>query len=405
MRFTKKINSIDFLSNIYIYYILFSSYSVYMLFLFNASVVQLGTLIFSLFLIFAIKKGTINKNLLLFPIILSLLFLGASLMTTRDSVATALALTRFLTISYCVFALYKKKKNLCHLIYECLFSLMVFYFLCYMIFDIFMPDLGLSHMYDDVTNLDGISTYRLFENHFNFYIRWATSVTFLGFDIKRMCGFCWEAGQYQIYLNFILMYLLFFKDNNITDRYRVMFTLLNIALCGSTMGIIVAVFLLTTKAVIIGSGWKRLVTAFPYIVIGCGTILYFVNMKSMDAVYSYTTRTSELYLIYDIFFKNNILGGANVLANPSNGLVRFLWAYGYLALMVLILFIICIVNNKNLFRFWHQKIVFLVWFILSLLNEPIEYFNFTFFIFAIVMADTFEHQSKSFYFRLIGATL
>ena len=123
-------------------------------------------------------------------------------------------------------------------------------------------------------------------------------------------------------------------------------------------------------------------------------MLSIIQAKSVDSAYSFTNRTSELELITDIFFRNNIFGAANIATNGSNGLIRFLWAYGYLAIAAAVGIAVCIWKNKNLMELRRQKIVFFIWLVLSLFNEPIEYFNFTLLVVAIVVEDSLGWNGK-----------
>lgn len=123
-------------------------------------------------------------------------------------------------------------------------------------------------------------------------------------------------------------------------------------------------------------------------------MLSIIQAKSVDAVYSFTNRTSELGLITDILFHNNILGAENIMTNGSNGLIRFLWAYGYLAIAAVVGIAVCIWKNKNLMELRRQRIVFSIWLVLSLFNEPIEYFNFTLLTVSLVIVDTLTWNGR-----------
>lgn len=373
----------------YISYLIFSSYSVYMFL--NpkiATSVQLGILVLSVLSMLRFNKSRIKKNMLAIPVVIIGIFVAASILTTVDTVATILVGLRFLMILYCVVIFQQRDIDLLEIIYQVLFVLMFFYFCCYVVFDVFFPSLGLSYIRVPLVNQNGISTFAVYESHFYFYFRWATNSLIFGIPIKRLCGFCWEPGMYQLYLNYILMYLLFFDKTQRRNWKRIVFTVINIALCTSAMGFLVAVALFTVALMLQKNKVLRIICTIPLLVIGIMAIQSILVTKSVESAYSYSHRMSELSLLYDVLFKNHILGSAVIKSNGSNGLIRFLWSYGYLAVAVVIFLSICLVRNKK--RIWRkqQKIIFAIWLVLALVNEPIEFFNFTFLIAAFLIVDT-----------------
>ena len=378
----------------YILYLILSSYSIYMVVFPIGTIVQIGSLVVSAITIMYESRGKIAKSDFFLPIFVSVLFVAVSFLTTTDTFATIMIFVRFILIFYCVSILQRKDYDLLRIVYQCLFFLMTFYFCCYFIFDVMAPNLGLSYIRESIVNLDGISTYRVFENHFSFYIRWSTSASFFGVSIKRLCGFCWEAGQYQIYLNFILMYLLFFNGFSKNKKIRILFTTLNIVLCTSSMGFLVMVAMYMIALMRQKNKKLRVLCFIPLLAVGAFSILSIIQAKSVDAVYSFNNRTAELGLITDILFHNNIFGAENITTNSSNGLIRFLWAYGYLAIVAVVGIAVCIWKNKNLMELRRQRIVFSIWLLLSLFNEPIEYFNFTLLIVSVVIVDTLAWNGR-----------
>lgn len=390
----KNINCINLWIYFYILFLILSSYSVYMVVFKIGTSVQLISLGMSVLTLLIFVRVGIKKTVFFVPLIVMIGFTAASLLTTTDTFATIMIFARFILLFYCVSILQRRDYDLLRIIYQCLFFLMTFYFCCYVIFDLIAPNLGLSYIRESIVNLDGISTYRVFENHFSFYIRWATSVSFFGVNIKRLCGFCWEAGQYQIYLNFVLMYLLFFDKSSKKKKYKILFTTLNIILCTSSMGFLVMVAMYMIALMQQKNKIVRVLSFIPLLVLGAFSMLSIIQAKSVDAVYSFTNRTSELGLITDILFHNNILGAENITTNGSNGLIRFLWAYGYLAIAAVIGIAVCIWKNKNLMELRRQRIIFSIWLVLSLFNEPIEYFNFTLLIVSLVIVDTLTRNGR-----------
>lgn len=133
----------------------------------------------------------------------------------------------------------------------------------------------------------------------------------------------------------------------------------------------------------------------PILIIGVLVVQSILVAKSVESSYSYLNRTSELSLILDVLFKNPVLGNAVIKQNGSNGLIRFLWSYGYLAVGAVCFIGFCIVKNRNRISLTQQKLAFAIWWLLVLINEPIEYFNFTFLIVAFVIIDTSAAKRKN----------
>lgn len=381
---------VKWLIHIYIFYVILSSYSVYLVVFPIGTYFQIGMIILSVITLLCLIRKNIKKSLLLIPVIVSVVFTVLSLFSGTDTFSTFLIFLRFTLIFFCVSLINTRNINLFQIIFQCLYCLMVFYFCCYIIFDVLFPNFGLSYIRDYLVNADGVATYRLFENHFNVYIRWATNLQVGGITIKRMTGFCWEAGQYQIYLNFILMYLLFFDKNIRRKNFKVAFVIINIILCASSMGALIAVTLITIKLVLQKNKLLRYICFIPLLAMGVFAVIGIVNEKSTNNFYSFSHRTSELGLISNILFRNNIFGEENIKMNASNGLIRFLWAYGYVAIIAVIFIAVFLWKNKNRIKLKRQKIAFSLWLMMSLINEPIEYFNFTLLIISFIFVDAIE---------------
>lgn len=389
MTLTLKINRERNWTYFYIFYLVLSSYSVYMYL--NpkiATPIQLGMLLISMLTLLRFYKTGIKKSLLFIASAVVGLFTAVTVVTTVDTFSTVLLGLRFLMILMCVFVFLKRNQDILTIIYQVLFFLMIFYFCCYVIFDLLAPGLGLTTIREPIVNRDGISTFVVYECHFGFYYRWATSASFLGIKIKRFSGFCWEPGMYQIYLNYILMYLLFFDKAQKRNWKRIGFTLLNVVLCTSSMGYLVAVFMLMIALMLQKNKVLRVVCFIPLSIIGFMAIRNIIVTKNIEAVYSFSNRTSELSLISDVLFRNSILGEAVSSQISSNGLIRFLWSYGYLAVAVCVYIGICIGTNNSRMCMMRQKMAFTIWLVLSLVNEPIEFFSFTFLIIAFLIAES-----------------
>lgn len=379
-----------------VFYFIMSSYSVYM-YLFSEinSYVQIGMLLLTAGTVIAIwSKTAMKKSCFYIPLAVTAVFVLSTFFTDNDTITTLIVFLRFILIFYTAALYYEGNNNIFRTIYCVLFVLIVFYFACYVIFEYIAPGLGLSYLYHSRIDAYGNPFIAKYESHFNVFIRWATTYNFFGLNIKRFNGFSWEPGQYQLYLNFVLMYLLFYAENEKHKVAKIVFILFNIFIATSTMGYLIAIGLLAIR---LFDGKMTPIKVFSFLPLsaaGIYSIVMIVIEKSLKSNYSYISRTSELELLENIFFKNNLLGEKEFISNVANAWIRFLWNYGYLALAAIILIGIVILSKNTLIDTIWRKAAFLVWFCFSLANEPSEYFNFTFFIISLIIVASVKDYSK-----------
>lgn len=368
-----------------LFYIL-SSYSVYMVLLVDGTIVQLLALLLSVFtVIMLLRHSAISKKIILMPLVATAVFCASTFFSTNDIVTTLLYFLRFSCVFWVVALYMKQGKDLLQVIYKCVLILAIFYFVCYLIFDVASPDLGLQAIRDVGVDVTGKTYVRLFHNHYNIYIRWATSYDLFGLTIDRLSGFCWEAGQYQIYLNFALMYLLFFENNQKRHLKEIVFFCLNVVLTASAMGILIMVVLFMIKLLGMKNGMMKVLLFVPLIGAGIVFIVQLLVEKSVNSEYSYTSRMGEFSLLSNVLLKNNIFGQAEFTTNVANAIIRFFWTYGYLAVIVVFILAFMILSKKGMYDSFEKKSSFGMWLLLSLFNEPIEFFNFTFLIVSIII--------------------
>lgn len=379
-----------------IFYIIMSSYSVYM-YLFSEinSYVQVGLLVLTIGTVLAFwSRRTMSKRCFYIPLAVMAVFCASTLFTDNELRVTFLIFFRFTFIFYTAVFYYEESTNVFRTIYRVLFVLIVFYFICYIIFEYFAPNLGLGYLYHTGTDVYGNLRIAKYESHFNLFIRWATSYNFWGLEIKRYNGFTSEPGQYQLYLNFVLMYLLFFSENEKHKAAKIVFIVLNIFLATSTMGNLIAIGLFIIKLLNGKLNAAKMFVFLPLSIAGIYSMVILIIDKSVNSSYSYLSRTSELKLLKNIFLKNNFFGEKEFVSDVANAWIRFLWNYGYLAFAAIILILLIILGKNKILNTVWQKVAFLCWFCFSLANEPVEYYNFTFFIVSLLIVASEKKQSK-----------
>ena len=366
-------------------FILLSSYSVYMVLFPALNYVRYVTpfICFVIFIFFYLRHS-IKVRVLVEPFIVAFILLFLSFINGSNLVSTLLHVSNMLMIYYAVSVFILKEYDLMYSLYKAIFFLAVFFLVCYIVFDYLLPQAGLSYFFNYSTGLDGVSKKIVYTGHYNIYFRWATSTEIFGFKILRCSGFCWESGQYQIYLNYALMYLLFFDESRERCKtLRIIVISVAIISTASTMGYILALVLFSGAVLNMHSKIRYLLLITMAGVVAL-LIYQLIIEKQEVANVSYTARTSEFEYLSYILFNNGPLGKGLNTQIIVNGLLCFYWDFGYAAIGVSVLLIFYIFKSNPFFIHIRHKIFFIIWLLLSLFNEPIQYMNFTFAIVSII---------------------
>ena len=361
------------------FFLLFSSYSVYMALFPTLNYVRyLTPFVCFVFSIFYYLRHPINVRVLVEPLVVVTILMLLSFINGSNIIGMLMIAFNVLTIYYAVSAFILQGYDMMYWLYKVIFFLAVVFLVFYIVFDIFFPKAGLSYYYKMDTG-----TF-IYSGHYNIYFRWATSTEIFGFKILRCSGFCWEPGQYQIYLNYALMYLLFFDEGR--ERCKILkIIVITIAIIStaSTMGYIIAVALFAGIILNLNSKVKY----FILIIISFIAVLLIfrlINEKQETSTFSYTTRASEFEYLSDVLFINGPFGKGLYSENIVNALLCFVWDYGYIAIGICVLLVFYIFNNNAFFLNNKHKVFFIIWFLFSLINEPIQYMNFTFAIVSFI---------------------
>lgn len=371
VKFNKKI-----LAYIIIFLNIIASSSVYMVYLNVVApvledAIKIGIILLNiLYFMLCYINSRISVKKLIIPIFISVIFVLISIISSNNIMYVGMFVLKFTSVWYMCLGLLKSDIDIFEILYEVLYPMIVYILICYILIDIIEMDIPHTYFYS--MGVDGRKVAK-YENYFNIYFCWLSrSGGMFGFDdVKRMSGFSWEPGQYMVYLNYVLWYLLY-KCKEM-HWIRVICVVASILFAFSAMGWIIGAILLGVWFVnyfknIILKCISGLISVFAII----QAVINIVNEKILYGSYSYNARTSEMDKLYDVIFKNGFFGASlDEYGSISNGLVSFLWQYGYFAIFVTILVILNIIRNKNISNNFYIRCTLLAWLMLSLVNEPI----------------------------------
>ena len=223
------------------------------------------------------------------------------------------------------------------------------------------------------------------------------TVSFGGITFQRLQSIFWEPGAYQIFLNFAF-YRLLFKENVNQKLKSKLISLLavNIILTLSTTGI--ALFIVIVFLRIYYSKYfnrtSRMALIIPIFCFFAIVFSYLINIKLANAggKVSYSLRIADIVQGWELFTRHPLFGvGFNnqeafmqiqkMDRGSSNGVITFLFSMG---LVGSIIFIIPFIHNYIRMNRENRnsQIVFIIWFLVVNLTEPIITTPFFWLIFA-----------------------
>lgn len=208
-------------------------------------------------------------------------------------------------------------------------------------------------------------------------------------NLYRLHAFTWEAGQYQIYLNFALYYYLFFKS---TEKKRIVLLIVSIVATFSTMGLLILCVQILIKVLFVK---KYKFFLLIKIILGFLILFFgFLVLQEKMTTGSYDVRTLDMVNSLNII-KNNFIHGIGVRGfETSNGLLSAVADNGLIIVLLLILGALRWINStKNMIGLFEASLFILI-FILSLMNEPIQYTSFIFLIVWIMFLDNSNKKSR-----------
>ncbi len=208
----------------------------------------------------------------------------------------------------------------------------------------------------------------------------------------RNNGIFWEPGVNQVFMNLLLIYTLFDerKCSKAAARrtfIKCIYIVVTIIITGSVMGYMLCVAILIIKGL---SGLrdtkKTLISAITLVIILVAMPIVISLFNSKQETLSYEYRLGDLKIGLTQFLQHPIIGKGigddsyqyafaeiyGFARSNSNGLLRLILSTGILGVAFYALSVYRFSVWATTFYLKKSQMAFLAWFVLSLMNEPIE---------------------------------
>lgn len=281
-----------------------------------------------------------------------------------------------------IFCLYCLKNNVdtLKLLYK--FSLLcaIIYFICFLLFDI--------GPLQDNGNLVVVNE-QVFTNYYNIYYRWHDLRKVFGLTFNSCNGPFSEPGLYMIWLNYGLIYELFFKER--PNYVIAFFFIVTVITTTSTMGAILVCVIIGTYLYFFGGKYMRIMTLIPCVYAVYFVVLFIWNERINSRIESVVGRIGDIYVMINGIIRHPIIGNGIGSFKTTNSFFSLWYDFGIIGMMVMGIFMVCIGKSKAELK---VKLVVLIWLILSLFDEPIIYTNLFFFT-AFILYSHFTKCKKT----------
>lgn len=321
-----------------------------------------------------------RKFIAFIGIILSLFFL-INYLNYPETVTDLFGfIVRFILVLSFVTYCYDKNIPIFKFLSRTVFVIACYSLITYVIFDTFSI---IEPSRVEVVNTKPYHVYLGFHYHWQ-YANW------YGTLIARNNSIFWEPGVYQIFLNFALLYNLFFSENKNLFTLTNIVLLLSIATTLSTTGIIVACVILFFKFMGKSKSYYSTMIKFMMfpatLAIVVNVLTYVIKQKFDYGVTSVSLRTDDLLYGFYAFLEKPILGWGywnfsgyeqfTGTINNSNGFIFLLFQLGVVGFSFYIFLILVV--SKRILRQYSLKgaILFVIYIFASMANEPIAYTNY-----------------------------
>lgn len=270
-------------------------------------------------------------------------------------------------------------------VFHILYKVIIYISAITLFFYIVVSLLKIKLPYTVIISDSSVSGSLRYNNYFNvFFQNLRTNIQFGKIMIPRLSGLFWEAGVYQIYLNYAIFRLLFIEKWN----FKIFLLLfINLFFTFSTSGWCLFVLLFILKLIDnfrVNKKNKILlyIPALLILLLLFTQIMAFKFTTGKTSIISYNDRLSDIYYGIKTFELHPILGtGFNNIEQfkilqgktrgNTNGIITILFSFGIVGSFFIILpFIKNIFNNKNT-KISKNLLIFYLWFIISNATEPI----------------------------------
>ena len=217
-----------------------------------------------------------------------------------------------------------------------------------------------------------------YKNYFNLFYSYSTAFP------PRICGFFWEPGVNQIYLNLALLLYYLLKKNN---KFQLFILIISILFTQSSSGYII-MFIIFTAIICKNEHMKKFNKSLIRIFLGilsvvCAMVVFFIKAKETSAIGdSFAMRSNDLITGFILFLENPIFGrgfyNTDIFAQVSyyaggnsNGLLTVMYTTGIVGIIFLCFpFLFNLIAQPMADRKREETIVF--FFILAInFTEPI----------------------------------
>ncbi len=212
---------------------------------------------------------------------------------------------------------------------------------------------------------------------------------FIG-TIHRSHAYTWEPGQYMFYLNIALYYYLF-VENTRENVKKIVILIVAIITTFSTMGYLI-LFLQLLFLIMSLKNTRQLILIKAINIITIVICAYLVYSEKTTTG-SYMVRTMQLNEAL-ILLKDNFVVGVGLRGlSITNGLFALFVELGVLIILITVVaWGIYIKNNIQYFDKRYKVWLFVIIFVLGLMNEPIQYTSFIFMLYWMMFTENHRRR-------------
>ncbi|MGI1812060.1 O-antigen ligase family protein [Priestia sp. TGN 0903] len=344
----------------------------------------------------AILTVLVYKRYLTYLSLIPILFIGFNFITVPVGILQYVTfIVKFvvvlLIIKYCMIG----EKNLFKIFHNLIVGIAVYTLFTYLFFDI----LSILPPSTEVIN---DKPYRVWLGlHFHGQI-----TSWYGVNVFRNNSIFWEPGVWQIYLNYALIYQLFFSKK--VNKKILTVLLINLITTFSTTGNIICLMILLVaflkfKPKTQATLFLKYYLLIPLVAVGFFVAIYLFNQKvSGGGQRSYSLRQDDLLVGWELFLQKpftgwgflNNEGYQNMVGVPnnSNGFISMLFQQGIAGAIFYLVPLITLFKKIASTHRVFTAFIFTIFIVISSASEPIMYTNFISFLFCLGVISIIDNE-------------